>query len=47
MKIALNRKTRGKEKHQVMQVTQVVILMIVIMTRGISINRDVTARTTG
>jgi hypothetical protein len=48
MKIVLNRKTRGKGKHQVMQVTQVVILMIVIMTCGISIiNRDITARTTG
>jgi hypothetical protein len=48
MKIVLNRKTRGKEKHQVMQVTQVVILMIVIMICGISIiNRDITARTTG
>jgi hypothetical protein len=48
MKIVLSRKTRGKGKHQDMQVTQVVTLMIVIMIRGISIiNRDITARTTG
>jgi hypothetical protein len=48
MKIVLNRKKRGKGKHQVMQVTQVVLLMIVIMTCGISIiNRDITVRTTG
>jgi hypothetical protein len=48
MKVVLNKKRRGKEKHQVMQVTQVVLLMIVIMTCGIIIiDRDITARTVG